>query len=103
MGGDLDTLLIFLFPPLFQEAGPWGERWLSPPRSFLIKVSVLVHPDMLFLWLSFCLSSLSPVCRGIHGIQIARWLILRFEGVEELDSLLLFTSVFEMDPLCVAS
>ena len=30
-----------------------------------------------------------------------RWLILRFEGVEELDSPLLLTLVFEMDPLCV--
>ena len=80
----LDSPLIFLLPPLFQETGPWGERWLSSLRSFSIRIPIFVHPDVLFLWFSLRLPSLSPVCRGVHGVWVTGRLILWFEGVEEL-------------------
>ena len=43
----LDSLLIFPFPPLFQESGPWGKRGLLPFRSFSIGVSFFMHSDVL--------------------------------------------------------
>ena len=57
---------------------------------------------MLFLWLCFHLSNLSSVSGGVHGVWIARGLVLWFEVVKKLDSLLLLASVFEVDSLCMA-
>ena len=100
----LDSLLIFLLPPLFQEAGPWGKWWLSSSRSFLIRILApgCIHPGVLSFWFCFHLSGSGPVRQGVHGIWVTRGLVLWFEGVEELDPSLLFASVFEVDLFCVA-
>ena len=100
----LDSLLIFLFPPLFQEAGPWGKGWLSSSRSLLIGVFSFrgIHSGMFPLRLGFYLSCPGPVRRGVHGVWVMGGLVLRLEGVEELHPSLLFTTVFEVDPFCVA-
>ena len=100
----LDSPLIFLFPSLFQESGPWGKgRWFSS-GSFSIGIFAIgcIYPDVLFLLLCIHLSRPGPVRRGIHGVRVTGRLVLRFEGVEEFYSSLLFASVFEVDPFCMA-
>ena len=100
----LDSLLIFLFPPLFQEASPWGKGWLLSSGSLLIGVFSFrgIHLGVLPLQLCFYLSGPGPVRRGVHGVWVTGRLVLRFEGVEELHSLLLLATMFKVDPLCVA-
>ena len=61
-----------------------------------------MHSDVLFLQFCFYLLSSGSICQGVHGIQIMRGLVLRFEGVKEFDSPLLLASVLEVDPLRMA-
>ena len=100
----LDSSLIFLFPPLFQETGPWGKGWRLSSGSFLIRVLAVgcIHPGMLFLLLHLYLSRPGPICGGVHGVWVTVGLVLRFEGVEEIYPSLLLTLVFEVDPFHVA-
>ena len=100
----LDSLLIFLLPSLFQEAGPWGEGWRFPSGSFSIGVFAVgcIHPDVLFFLFCLHLSRPGPVRGGIHGIWVTGRLVLQFEGVEEFHFSFLFAPVFEVDPLCMA-
>ena len=100
----LDSPLILLLPSSFQEAGPWGEGWRFPSGSFLIGIFAVgcIYPDVLFFLFCLHLSHPGPVRRGIHGVWVMGRLVLRFEGVEEFHSSLLFAPVLEVDPLGMA-
>ena len=100
----LDSPLIFLFPPFFQEAGSWGKGWLSSPGSLLIGVFSFrgIHSGVLPLRFGFYLSGPGPIHQGIHGVWVTGRLVLRPEGVEGFHPALLLTTVFEVDPFGVA-